>query len=257
MRDMLELNSSMEALEYHIFEPLTFVALRNCSKCEKAMWGIRASGYRCTFCGACFHNDCHAIAVKHRQCMQRKKLDFSLKKLTYLQEVTVIPSDQQPPPEAKTPRMRGLTMQGNAARPLHRSKAVLCIFDDGLGIAHIRSDDNGLDKFDFIGDLPWDILDECFPVESEAQDEWVFGVRARFQEWRFALPTKTEQEAFIGKLNQARKAGALNKRGQQLGTDEMIAGVQKKGKEAAAAAAAVAAAGGIGGGGVAVGGGPK
>lgn len=234
MRDMLEQNSSTEALEYHIFEPLTFVALRNCSKCEKAMWGIKASGYRCTFCGACFHHDCHAVAVKQRQCMQRKKLDFSLKKLTYLQEVTVIPVRPDPTHQTnleKTPRTtRGMTNQGSG-RPLHRSKAVLCIFDDGLGIAHIRSDDNGLDKFDFIGDLPWDILDACFPVESDSTDEWIFGVRARFQEWRFALPTKTEQQAFIEKLNQARKAGAVNKRSQHLGPDEMIAGVQKKGKD--------------------------
>ncbi len=103
---------------------------------------------------------------------------------------------------------------------LHRNKAVLCFFDDGLGIAHIRSDDQGADKFDFMGDLPWAILDECFVVDAkEREDEWVFAVKARFQEWRFALPTKTEQEAIVAKLNDARKAGSniTRKRAQSVG----------------------------------------
>lgn len=50
---------------------------------------------------------------------------------------------------------------------MHRSKAVLCFFDDGLGIAHIRSDDAGGEKFDFMGDLPWSILDECVVVDGQ------------------------------------------------------------------------------------------
>lgn len=99
-----------------------------------------------------------------------------------------------------------------------RSKAVLCIFDDGLGIAHIRSDEMGADKFDFMGDLPWAVLDESAAVmEQEQDDEWAFSVRARFQEWRFALPTKTEQEAMVAKINAARLEGVRRRRAQSQG----------------------------------------
>ena len=44
MREMLELNSSMEVLETHTFETMTFSAMRNCAHCEKAIWGLTKSG---------------------------------------------------------------------------------------------------------------------------------------------------------------------------------------------------------------------
>lgn len=44
----------------------------------------------------------------------------------------------------------------------------------------------------------------------------MFAVKARFQEWRFALPTKTEQEAIVAKLNEARKLGSMRKRAQSV-----------------------------------------
>ncbi len=91
MREMLERNSSMETLETHTFETMTFSAMRNCAQCEKAIWGLTKSGVRCTECGSCFHNHCQKQIVVQRLCPRRKKLDFSLKKLTYLQEVLVIP----------------------------------------------------------------------------------------------------------------------------------------------------------------------
>ncbi len=65
--------------------------MRNCSKCEKAIWGIKGSGVKCATCAQSFHLECKESIVGQRQCVVRKKLDFSLKKLTYLQEVSVIP----------------------------------------------------------------------------------------------------------------------------------------------------------------------
>jgi hypothetical protein len=91
MREMLERNSSMESLETHTFETISFSAMRNCAHCEKAIWGLTKSGVRCTECGCCFHTHCHKPIVMQRLCPRRKKLDFSLKKLKYLQEVIVIP----------------------------------------------------------------------------------------------------------------------------------------------------------------------
>lgn len=251
MREMLERNSSMEVLETHTFEAISFAAMRNCGQCDKAIWGLSKSGYRCSDCNQCFHPQCMKQISGQRQCPRRKKLDFSTKKLTYLQEVLVIPYTPSlhvaPAPVAtngsggglsggsvgdRSPRVKSLHLkEGNHAaaaaaaasatpntkrllsKRVHRSKAVLCFFDDGLGIAHIRSDETGADKFDFMGDLPWAILDDCTAVEEkEHEDEWVFCVRAKFQEWRFALPTKTEQEAIVAKLNEAKKQGSQRKR---------------------------------------------
>jgi hypothetical protein len=227
MREMLERNSTMEVLDTHNFEALTFSALRNCAECEKAIWGFSKSGVRCAECGNSFHTHCSKHVLGQRKCPRRKKLDFSLKKLTYLQEVLVIPYN--PDLHVATPTISGINPEHFASptlqkreeslnqsglrrvmpKPVNRSKAVLCFFDDGLGIAHIRSDETGADKFDFMGDLPWGILDECFIVHhKEREDEFKFAVKARFQEWRFALPTKTEQEAIVSKLNEARKVGA-------------------------------------------------
>ncbi len=205
MREMLELNSSMEVLETHTFETMTFSAMRNCAHCEKAIWGLTKSGVRCTECSNCFHTHCHKPIAMQRLCPRRKKLDFSTKKLTYLHEVLVIPfnPDLHVAATAATPATptvsfkdfresgggNGMLGSGSGAavatpsqkrlaKPLHRSKAVLCFFDDGLGIAHIRSDDQGADKFDFMGDLPWAILDECYVVDvKERDDEWVFAVK--------------------------------------------------------------------------------
>ena len=276
MREMLERNSSMEVLECHQFEEMAFAAMRNCIECEKSVWGLTKSGWKCTECGAVFHNHCMKLISGQRRCPRRKKLDFSLKKLSYLQEVDVIPfnpnlhvaptsntSSTSLKPIAndsynngKSPR-RSLNFKESpvvlhgdidrkslanstpnvnsspsnppnnvavASQPqgrrkrVARSKAVLCFFDDGLGIAHIRSDETGTDKFDFMGDLPWAILDECCTSDvKEQEDEWVFAVKARFQEWRFALPTKTEQEAIVMKLNEARIRGTTKKRAQTSG----------------------------------------
>lgn len=222
MREMLERNSSMESLETHTFETMTFAAARNCAHCEKAIWGLTKSGVRCSECGSCFHTHCQKPIAMQRLCPRRKKLDFSLKKLTYLQEVLVIPFNPdlhvasvasgkiffkfsffvnfpcKATPQGSaaggpavaalaaggsgmpnTPSQRRL---GGAGKPVHRSKAVLCFFDDGLGIAHIRSDDAGSEKFDFMGDLPWAILDECCaappaPDSPASEDEWVFAVK--------------------------------------------------------------------------------
>jgi hypothetical protein len=255
MREMLEINSSMEVLETHTFETMTFSAARNCAHCEKAIWGLTKSGVRCTECSSCFHTHCHKPIVMQRLCPRRKKLDFSTKKLTYLQEVLVIPfnpdlhvaASASATPTVSFKDFRESTGNGTngvanvgvpavtpsqkrLAKPLRRSKAVLCFFDDGLGIAHIRSDDQGADKFDFMGDLPWAILDECFAVEAkERDDEWVFAVKARFQEWRFALPTKTEQEAIVAKLNEERKTGtsAMRKRAQSIGSSHTPSLIKK------------------------------
>jgi hypothetical protein len=285
---------------------MTFSAMRNCGKCEKAIWGIRASGFKCAHCGQCFHPECRDSIQGQRQCLQRKKLDFSLKKLTYLQEVAVIPYSQSlhvagssgssitnsmqasmnnvpivnfsnnttpntsgvsltasgnsslsdkptPTMPEKSPRVRSMHLRNESSSSLtasqpsssslagttpsmrlatgpkhiHRNKAVLCFFDDGLGIAHIRSDETGADKFDFMGDLPWAILDESSILDTNEQDdEWTFTVRARFQEWRFALPTKTEQEAMVSKLNEARRTGATRKRAQSTGS-QMVSIVKK------------------------------
>ncbi len=79
MREMLELNSSMEVLETHTFETMTFSAMRNCAHCEKAIWGLTKSGMRCTECSSCFHTHCHKPIAMQRLCPRRKKLDFSLK----------------------------------------------------------------------------------------------------------------------------------------------------------------------------------
>ncbi len=61
----------------------------------------------------------------------------------------------------------------------------------------------------------------------------MFPHQARFQEWRFALPTKTEQEAIVAKLNEARKNGsnAMRKRAQSIGgglTPSLIKKSQEK-----------------------------
>ena len=246
MREMLEQNSSMEVLETHTFEEMTFSAARSCAECDKAIWGLSKSGFRCSECSSSFHNQCMKQVANQRLCPRRKKLDFSLKKLTYLHEVFVIPFTPDlhvaTPSMSMSPPNSGLNLLSTATAPLvsslkesssntptmrragkkHRSKAVLCFFDDGLGIAHIRSDEMGADKFDFMGDLPWAILDEGFVVEEkEQEDEWILAVKARFQEWHFALPTKTEQEALVRKLNEARKAGSGRRRASS------IAGAQK------------------------------
>lgn len=65
--------------------------MRNCSACEKPIWGLKGGGFKCGVCSQFFHPACKDSIEGQRKCVQRKKLDFSLKKLTYLQEVAVVP----------------------------------------------------------------------------------------------------------------------------------------------------------------------
>ncbi len=95
-----------------------------------------------------------------------------------------------------------------------------------------------------MGDLPWAILEDSSVLEQREQDdEFVFSVRARFQEWRFALPTKTEQEALVAKLNDARRVGAQRKR---TGTANQLPSIVKKDSVGSTASSASASASGSG-----------